>query len=281
VEPQNSVVWAKLPGVETIAKQLQGWSGQRSEITIRLRNSKPQNKLLGCNGRNGLFFSDDRGRQIGENEHTEIVIMLDRIYEKHLSMYLGAEKVKRFLDLVHYDHEHWTRPVMHRECVKLLRDIGMEKLEVLEISAGGFWKTLPFKSFREANYPEFDICKDRLDGQFDLIIADQVFEHLLWPYRATRNVHSMLRSGGYFLVVTPFLIKYHPIPHDCSRWTETGMKYFLAECGFDLERVKTGSWGNRACVRANFKKWARAGWFGSLQNEPEFPVTVWALANKS
>ena len=58
------------------------------------------------------------------------------------------------------------------------------------------------------------------------------------------------------------------------------MKYFLAEAGFSLENTETGSWGNRSCVKANFNKWARRGWFGSLRNEPDFPVVVWALAKK-
>ena len=70
-----------------------------------------------------------------------------------------------------------------------------------------------------------------LDDTFDLIIAEQVFEHLLWPYRAARNVHRMLRPGGSFLITTPFLVKIHPVPNDCSRWTETGMKHLLAEAG--------------------------------------------------
>lgn len=90
----------------------------------------------------------------------------------------------------------------------------------------------------------------------------------------------MLKPGGYFLVTTPFLIKVHPVPHDCTRWTETGIKYFLHEGGFPMEDTVTGSWGNRACVKANFKRWARRGWFGSLKNEPDFPVSVWALARK-
>jgi hypothetical protein len=60
------------------------------------------------------------------------------------------------------------------------------------------------------------------------------------------------------------------------------MKSFLADAGFDRESIVTGSWGNRACVRANLSKrrWPRRGWFGSLKNEPEFPVTVWAFAKK-
>jgi len=193
----------------------------------------------------------------------------------------NSGKIKRVLGMLGYDHRHWTRPVMYDRCTEMLDAIGLRNLDALEISAGQYWRTLPFRSFTEANYPQFDICAGTLDRQFDLIIADQVFEHLLWPSRAARNVHSMLRPGGYFLVTTPFLIKVHAIPNDCTRWTETGLKYFLAEAGFPLDETKTGSWGNRSCVKANFDKWARRGWFGSLRNEPEFPVSVWALARKT
>ena len=192
----------------------------------------------------------------------------------------NREAVKEMLDAVRYDYGHWTRTVMYRECFKLVRQLDPAQLDALEISAGHMWQRLGFKSFTEANFPDFDICTGRVPGDFDLIIADQVFEHLLWPYRAGRNVYEMLRPGGHFMVTTPFMIRVHAIPVDCTRWTELGMKHFLAECGFPLDGIKTGSWGNRACVKANFKKWARRGWFGSLRNEPEFPVSVWALAQK-
>ena len=190
------------------------------------------------------------------------------------------QRIKSGLEAVGYDHRHWTRPVMYQRCVELLRGLEPQRLDALEISAGKFFQTLGFRSYTEANYPAFDICQGTLDRQFDLVIADQVWEHLLWPYRATRNVHAMLRPGGHFLVTTPFLIRVHAIPHDCTRWTETGMRHFLAECGFPLDGIVTGSWGNRACVKANFTRWARRGWFGSLRNEPDFPVVVWALARK-
>ena len=45
----------------------------------------------------------------------------------------------------------------------------------------------------------------------------------------------------------------HGYPIDCSRWTELGLKHFLAECGFPIEDFKTGSWGNRASVKASFR----------------------------
>jgi SAM-dependent methyltransferase len=188
--------------------------------------------------------------------------------------------IKKFLDTVHYDYGHWARTVMYQECLKLVRELEPSRMEVLEISAGHVWRGLGFKSFTEANFPDFDVCSTTLPKTFDLIIADQVFEHLLWPYRAGKNVHAMLKPDGYLLVTTPFLIKVHEVPVDCSRWTELGMKHLLAECGFPIEKIRTGSWGNRACVKANFGSWARRGWFNSLANEPEYPVSVWALAKK-
>ena len=150
----------------------------------------------------------------------------------------------------------------------------------LEIS-GSDWRDFSFRSYESVEFPNFDICKEMLNSKFDLIIAEQVFEHLLWPYRAGRNVYQMLDMGGYFLITTPFLVRIHECPVDCSRWTEAGLRYLLAECGFSLENIETGSWGNRACIRANEKHWvAYRGWFHSLRNEPDFPVSVWALARK-
>ncbi|MFT7724532.1 MAG: methyltransferase domain-containing protein [Roseateles sp.] len=193
----------------------------------------------------------------------------------------NRDRLKEWLELVGYDYRHWTRPVMYERCAELITALDPPRLDVLEISAGWYFQGFPFRSFRSADYPDYDVCREALPQQFDLIIADQVFEHLLWPYRAARHVCEMVKPGGHFLVTTPFLIRRHEIPFDCTRWTETGMKHFLIEAGFEGDSMITGSWGNRACVKANFKKWARRGWFGSLKNEPDFPVVVWALARRA
>jgi hypothetical protein len=132
------------------------------------------------------------------------------------------------------------------------------------------------------NYPKFDICNDTLDRQFDIVIADNVWEHLSYPYRATKNVHSMLRPNGYFINITPFLCRYHGVPIDCSRWTAVGMAYFLEEAGgFDRARIQTGSWGNRSAVIGNLRRWMRRGWRRNLPNDLRYPITVWAIAQKS
>ncbi|RDV02778.1 class I SAM-dependent methyltransferase [Sphingorhabdus pulchriflava] len=182
---------------------------------------------------------------------------------------------------VGYDKQHITRTIAYREIDHWLDGIGADGRDALEISAGWKWRERQWGSFSEMNWPEHDICSEQLDRQFDIIIADNVWEHLLYPYRAARNVHAMLRPGGWFVNITPFLIRYHPIPTDCSRWTEVGMKHFLEEAGFDPERVVTGSWGNASAVKANLNRWVRTGWRRSLPNDERFPVTVWAMAQKS
>jgi hypothetical protein len=60
------------------------------------------------------------------------------------------------------------------------------------------------------------------------------------------------------------------------------MRWLVEECGFDKKSMITGSWGNRKCVVANFKKWATYKPFiSSLVNEPEFPLVIWVLAEKT
>jgi hypothetical protein len=175
---------------------------------------------------------------------------------------------------------HWCCVVMDEETRKMVLKLNPQQLDTLEIS-GCDWEPMGFKSYEIAHYPDFDICTSVLEKKYDLVVAEQVFEHLLTPYQAATNVYSMLRKDGYFLITTPFLIKYHGCPDDCTRWTETGIKYFLAEAGFPIDHIQTGSWGNRSCVKGNFRKWTRyRPWLHSLRNEPEFPVSVWALAQK-
>jgi SAM-dependent methyltransferase len=189
------------------------------------------------------------------------------------------DSIKYFLNSIGCKTRDWARVVMYEECIKLLQSLDPGTMDALEISSGFEWKNLNFNSFTEANYPEFDICKQTMERQFDIIITDQVWEHLLSPYKATKNVLEMLKPGGYFLNTTPFLIKVHDMPADCSRWTEIGMKHFLAECGFPIEEILTGSWGNRKAVIGNLRKFPK-GFYRSMKNESEYPLTVWALARK-
>jgi SAM-dependent methyltransferase len=175
------------------------------------------------------------------------------------------------------------RVVLEQETKKLVDALPASKMDALEVS-GERWKAYPFKSLRSADYPNYDISEKPLALEsFDLVIAKQVFEHLLYPYRAAKNAYAMLRPGGYFLISTPFLQKIHNFPVDCSRWTPLGMKYFLSEAGFPIDAIQSGSWGNRAAVKATLLL-THFPYYNPIvhpmKNEEIFPVQVWALAGK-
>lgn len=194
---------------------------------------------------------------------------------------LSRERVRTSLKKVGYDTTDWIRVVMYRRCFEFIRALGAEKLHALEISGGPQWKReFNFASYSTTQYPDFDICTQTLDQTFDLIIADQVFEHLPDPASAAKNVYRMLRPGGHFVIATPFLVRLHAVPIDCSRWTEQGMSYLLQGAGFEGQKIKTDAWGNRACMKANLKSWKRYGWYRPLRNEANFPLMVWAFAQK-
>ena len=176
---------------------------------------------------------------------------------------------------------HWVRVVMDRETERFVKSLNIPSLSACEIS-GMKWSQMGFRQYRSANYPDYDVCQGPIkDSLFDIVIAEQVLEHVVWPYRAVRNVFEMLKPGGVFVVTTPFLLRVHEYPVDCSRWTPLGLKHLLAEGGFPIERTIIGSWGNRACVRANLKAWRHwIPWLHSLQNDPFYPVVVWGFAFK-
>ena len=174
--------------------------------------------------------------------------------------------------------DHWCRKVMNDATQKIVKDLKPEKLEVLEIS-GNAWHKFGFKSYDLVNYPDFDICTNFLNKKYDLIIAEQVFEHIRRPIPAAKNVLEMLKDGGSFIITTPFLLRYHPSPLDLWRWTPDGLRVFLEESGFSV--IESTGWGNKECVQANLESWADYNpSTHSLHNDDKFPVVVWAHAKK-
>lgn len=176
----------------------------------------------------------------------------------------------------------WCRVVMNREVQAFIESLDCPNIDALEISGTGS-QGHKFRSYQTVSFPEYDICKEPLAlEKFDLVIAEQVFEHLLRPDLAATNVLRMLRSGGVFVITTPFMLKVHGHPSDLYRWTEHGMQQLLETAG--LKVIRAGSWGNRECVLADLTPgldWTPYNPLThSLHNEPQFPIVVWAFAQK-
>jgi SAM-dependent methyltransferase len=174
--------------------------------------------------------------------------------------------------------DHWCRVVMNAATQEIVGQLPFPSFDVLEVS-GTSWRAAGFRSYRSVSYPGFDICRETLPEQFDLVIAEQVFEHLRSPFSAARNVLQMLRPGGYFQITTPFLIRFHPEPLDLWRWTKDGLRFFLEDVGFS--QAATQSWGNKECLIANLDQWVEFEPQHRLQDDPRYPLVVWGLARKA
>lgn len=192
--------------------------------------------------------------------------------------YVNAKLLGRF----GYSSEPMDRVVQAQAWKNFLGGLSLAHMDTLEVSPGGrgTWKNIGHRSYRSVDYPDFDLCRMTLDERFDLVIADNVFEHLQHPAKAAANVFTMLRQGGHFLVSCPFLMRVHGSPYDFSRWTPDGLKTLLADAGWRPDDVQVASWGTKAAASAYLDGWPLWGFGRHGANDPEYPVAVWAIARK-
>ena len=178
---------------------------------------------------------------------------------------------------------------MAKSSRRMIQKLGPERLDVAEIS-GKWGKQFGFRSYEQFLYPRFDICAGpfpRPDGKprkFDLILANQVWEHLDRPYAATKNVRRMLKKGGHFWLAVPFHVPFHAAPLDNSRWSARGLRNLLIECGFDEDAIHAEQWGNRNAAARNLElPWPPTydETRDDLENDPEMPICAWAIARRT
>lgn len=179
-----------------------------------------------------------------------------------------------------------NRIVMQKASRDWIASLGPKGLDAAEIS-GKWGEMFAFRSYRSFHFPQHDPCSGPFrdtDGKvlkFDLILANQVWEHIDRPHAATRNVYRMLRPGGWFWIAVPFFIPFHAAPVDCSRWSARGLKNLLVEGGFDRDRVQSFQWGNRQAAARNLEMpWPPEYRDDDLTNDPDFPIVAWAMAQK-
>lgn len=169
----------------------------------------------------------------------------------------------------------WLRIVMSRHIAVVLQQLDPTGLDAVEVS-GEQYRTLGWRSYTSLHFPQFDLCNPPAPtSSYDLVIAEQVLEHVEDPIAAVRTLRSLCADNGHVLVSTPFLVRIHGAPSDHWRFTPSGLRLLLQRGG--LEVLWVNSWGNRSCIGANLDKWARYRPWHSLRNEPRLPVVVWAL----
>ena len=148
---------------------------------------------------------------------------------------------------------YWVREVMDRHIDEVIGDLGPPTLDALEVS-GSRHGHRAWGTYRALHYPAFDLCAPgTVEPLADVVICEQVLEHLPDPMTAVRTLHDLCRPSGHLIVSTPFMLRIHEEPGDYWRFTISALRLLLETAGF--EEIDARSWGNRSSIKANFDDW--------------------------
>ncbi len=79
------------------------------------------------------------------------------------------------------------------------------------------------------------------DEKYDSIISLNVFEHIYNFHNAFSESSRVLKTGGKFIISTPFMFNIHGSPDDYFRYTKSALVRILKENGFaDIEIKELG-----------------------------------------
>jgi len=136
------------------------------------------------------FYSD---RQLVDKYRRESVTQ----HLQNLRMLLKEEGIRLHKDMAILDASCGTG-----DCLKMLREeYGCLHLTGTDISRAAL--AITRETCPQAELHELDLLQQKLPGDFDLILCQQVLEHLVEPGTALRNLTAMLRSGGVLVITVP------------------------------------------------------------------------------
>ena len=135
----------------------------------------------------------------------------------------NSRSVKRVVQqlLDEFEPDHWGlnfgagATKFHERILNL--DIGRGELTDI-VSAG---RELPFR-----------------DGTLDLVISQEVLEHVDDPVHWIAEIRRALKPGGRFYCQLPFIIGYHPGPTDFWRFSKEAYPQLFPEDKWEMEQLE-------------------------------------------
>lgn len=114
-------------------------------------------------------------------------------------------------------------------------DLGCDKSPYRELltSRGYGVKTLDITLDNGADYAGTAESTGLPDASFDVVLCTQVLEHCMNPWAAVREIHRIVKPGGYAIVSAPHVWFYHPHPTDHWRFTQEGMAHLCRDAGLE------------------------------------------------
>jgi SAM-dependent methyltransferase len=75
------------------------------------------------------------------------------------------------------------------------------------------------------------------DGSVDLVVLQEVLEHVARPMLMLQEIARVLRPGGRVYCQTPFQIGFHPGPSDYWRFSRQGIEQLFGDSDWTIEEI--------------------------------------------
>jgi len=79
----------------------------------------------------------------------------------------------------------------------------------------------------------------RPENTYDVIICNQVLEHLKIPAKAIAEFHRVLKPGGVLYLTAPQCFGIHMAPHNYFNFLDSGLKFLLTKAGFQGVTIRS------------------------------------------
>jgi len=93
----------------------------------------------------------------------------------------------------------------------------------------------------DAKSMQIDLEKDKLpvdNGSIDYVLMFNILEHIYNHNFLAREIYRVLKQNGQVLGFVPFLVNYHPDPHDYFRYTKEALEKIFQQAGFEEIYIK-------------------------------------------
>lgn len=190
-------------------------------------------------------------------KQTGIFTMIKQMFKKFYHLLLGEHPHNTFLSFNYHNVSH-----VNKYLEKEINSIKSNQQYILaDIGAG---KSPYYKVFSEicSEYIAIDM-KDNLpknekrsikqingiaeeiplkDSTVDIVICNQVLEHVNDPMKSVNEIYRILKPGGKFIGSVPHVSPVHLEPYDFRRYTDLGLKKLLDSVGYTDIKIE-GSGG--------------------------------------
>lgn len=120
---------------------------------------------------------------------------------------------------------------------KILLDFGcgdMPYKEVIAPKVGSYLGIDLEMNPKADHHIDFDSKTTLPDGSGDIILSNQVLEHVDSPSGYLKEAYRLLKPDGRLLLSTHGYWFYHPTPNDYWRWTSAGLRRTIEAEGFEI-----------------------------------------------